>query len=79
MDDRQRAILTHAANQGITLDAHWVKEWHKRPGQRRGRYQRKLKYYWMQHNLLHSGPFTSQEDALSYLANLITKDSDHDN
>ena len=70
MDDRQRAILAHAAAQGLTLRAHWVNEWHKQPGQRRGRHQRKLKYYWMQANLLHSGPFTSQEQAITYLANL---------
>lgn len=76
MDDRQRALLDHAAAQGLTLHAAWVKEWHKRPGQRRGRYRRILKYYWMQHNLLHSGPFTSQDDAINHLANLFSKGSE---
>lgn len=78
MDDRQRAILDRAAAQGITLHAAWVREWHKQPGKRRGRYRRTLKYYWMELDLLHSGPFTSQEQAVTYLANLFTKDSDHD-
>lgn len=76
MDDRQRAILTHAAAQGITLHAAWVREWTKPPGRRRGRYRRILKYYWMEHDLLHSGPFTSQADAIVHLANLFNKGSE---
>ena len=78
MDD-QRTLLARAAAQGLTLRMDWVREWTKRPGQRRGRYRRTLKYYWMQANpsgetLLHSGPFYSQAEALRYLANLFTKD-----
>lgn len=67
MDDTQRA-LARAATQGYTLHAAWVREWTKRPGTRRGHYRKLLKYYWMQDHLLHSGPFTSQADALVYLA-----------
>jgi len=76
MDDL--AILTRAADQGITLHAAWVNEWTKRRGQRRGHHRRRLKYYWMEHDLLHSGPFTSQAEAILYLAQNQDKDLDHD-
>jgi len=70
MDEVTRLLLLQlATDQGLRLERHWVNEWIKERRARRGRYRKRLKYYWLQEcGLLLSGPFYSQEEALLYLA-----------
>jgi hypothetical protein len=54
---------------GLTMRQYWVNEWVKAPGARRGRRRKRLKIYWVQGEILHSGPFYSQEEAILFLVN----------
>lgn len=66
-EHRRQALLSLAKELGLTERRFWVKEWVKEPGIYRGRREGKLKYYWVDGETLHSGPFYSQEEALLFL------------
>lgn len=64
---RRVALLTLSAELGLKLRAYWVREWIKEPGIYRGRREGRLKYYWLQGEILHSGPFYGKDEALLFL------------